>query len=813
VACASDHYQHVLYGRPAGTPDRYSAVKAGIQATIRRNDAVLTEDSQQAGSVNADYKVLCEAGGQPRIDSFVSSTPFGFANIVAAARAAGFDSPGVNYTIFYDQGDPSGFACGQGSLDADETPSSSNRNNQGGHYAIAYGEGCWYGHTAMHEAGHNMGAVQYNAPNSTGNGWHCRDENDVMCYSDGGDRDTGVFTRCTDFEHFDCGHDDYFSTAAEPSGFLDSHWNIGSPLNRFVVVGGAPQEVGRLEAEDASLAGGAGLATDHGGYSGRGFVAGYGTPGASTSFTVNSQTGGLATLALRYANGTGGDGLSTTRTLGLYVNGARIRQISLPTTGGWDAWSTSTESVNLRPGSNTIAYRYDAGDSANVNLDWLQLRELGSYQLEEGALGGGTKPRTSHTGYTGRGFVAGYESVGTATALDVTADHTGPATLTLRYANSVGSDGQSTTRTLGLYVNGSRVRQISLAPTATWDTWATETENVTLKAGTNRIGYQRDGPDSGRVNLDRVALFQAPPTPTITGTSPGSPANDDNPALHGDLAGGSPAQVKVYRNASCSGTPAATGTAAQFTGAGISVHVATDATTALSARSTDAAGNDSGCSTGVSYTEDSTPPAAPSWTGIQPNSPARDNYPHLSGSAAGAESVTIFEGPGCSGTAAGGGLLQDFVSPGILVAVDDNSTTTFSANASDAAGNTSSCSSSISYEQDSLAPIITPRGAQRQHLHGGRVSVGGFCDERCGLSVRYQVLLYNHGNRHVLGSRGYTPRSWSGRFGPRFLMSNSTIRRLKHPRRGDRIVVRFVLNAADPAGNKATQEYRVQLLR
>src|SRR5215210_2818623 len=43
LVCASDHYLHVLYGRPAGAPNRYAAVKAAIQASMRRSDAVLNE--------------------------------------------------------------------------------------------------------------------------------------------------------------------------------------------------------------------------------------------------------------------------------------------------------------------------------------------------------------------------------------------------------------------------------------------------------------------------------------------------------------------------------------------------------------------------------------------------------------------------------------------------------------------------------------------------------------------------------------------------------------------------------------------------
>ena len=58
-----------------------------------------------------------------------------------------------------------------------------------------------------------------------------------MCYSDGGDRDTGIWHRCDDFDHFDCGHDDYFDSAPEPGEYLATHWNLGWPLNRFLLLG------------------------------------------------------------------------------------------------------------------------------------------------------------------------------------------------------------------------------------------------------------------------------------------------------------------------------------------------------------------------------------------------------------------------------------------------------------------------------------------------------------------------------------------------------------------------------------------------
>ena len=61
-----------------------------------------------------------------------------------------------------------------------------------------------------------------------------------MCYSpDGGDlHQFGVTVNCQGQARFDCGHDDYFDSAPEPGEYLASHWNVGSPLNRFLAFGG-----------------------------------------------------------------------------------------------------------------------------------------------------------------------------------------------------------------------------------------------------------------------------------------------------------------------------------------------------------------------------------------------------------------------------------------------------------------------------------------------------------------------------------------------------------------------------------------------
>ncbi|MEK4516240.1 discoidin domain-containing protein [Paenibacillus sp. FSL H8-0122] len=126
----------------------------------------------------------------------------------------------------------------------------------------------------------------------------------------------------------------------------------------------SPVPAGTYEAEAAALSGGAKMNTDHAGYSGTGFVDGYLTQGPATTFTVNVPAAGTRNVTLKYANASGSD-----KTISIYVNGVKQRQTTLPNLANWDTWSTKAEALPLNAGSNSIAYKYDAGDTGNVNLD------------------------------------------------------------------------------------------------------------------------------------------------------------------------------------------------------------------------------------------------------------------------------------------------------------------------------------------------------------------------------------------------------------------------------------------------------------
>lgn len=124
----------------------------------------------------------------------------------------------------------------------------------------------------------------------------------------------------------------------------------------------------RYEAEQAELTGGAIDASVSSGFSGSGYVDGYWERGASTKWTVDAAAGEQE-LKLRYANAGGA------RTVSLYVNGAKVKTMSLAKAGNdWNAWASHTETVTLQKGLNTIEVRIDEGDDGNVNLDYIEIQ-------------------------------------------------------------------------------------------------------------------------------------------------------------------------------------------------------------------------------------------------------------------------------------------------------------------------------------------------------------------------------------------------------------------------------------------------------
>lgn len=266
------------------------------------------------------------------------------------------------------------------------------------------------------------------------------------------------------------------------------------------------------QAENAVLSGGAAVNTNHTGYTGAAFVDSYGSVGATTTFTVHVPSAGDYDVDLRYANAQ-----TTSRTLSVYVNGTKIKQTTLPNLANWDTWGVKTEELTLLAGYNTIAYKYDSGDTAAVNLDKITVTSGTStpppgptkYEAENAAFAGNIATATNHTGYSGTSFVANYWGPGDATTFTVNAASAGNKDVTLRYANATGSP-----KTISIYVNGTKIKQTTLPNLANWDTWGDKIETLSLNAGSNTIAYRFDSGDSGIVNIDYILVSDGGgPTP------------------------------------------------------------------------------------------------------------------------------------------------------------------------------------------------------------------------------------------------------------------------------------------------------------
>ena len=246
----------------------------------------------------------------------------------------------------------------------------------------------------------------------------------------------------------------------------------------------------------------------------------------------------------------------------------------------------------------------------------------------------------------------------------------------------------------------------------------TDPTHVTLNLNTTGVSTQGpkdvtitnpDGQSVTGSNILVVGSDTTPPEPpTFNGTNPASPSNVNTPKVLGLAEGGS--TVDLYTNSSCSGPPAASGSAAVFASPGIPVTVADNSTATFYGTATDLADNTSPCSTSsVTYVEDSIPPASPSALTVSPTSPANDNNPMVSGSANSGTAVNLYKAATTSdctiGNLAATGSDTNFASPGLTASVADNSSTVFRATATDAAGNISPCStSSVTYVEDSIPP-------------------------------------------------------------------------------------------------------------
>ncbi|HYZ52720.1 MAG TPA: TIM-barrel domain-containing protein [Streptosporangiaceae bacterium] len=272
------------------------------------------------------------------------------------------------------------------------------------------------------------------------------------------------------------------------------------------------------EAEDLSL-NGVSVASDHSGYTGRGFAAGFQSTGNSLSFQVNVTTAGTYQFDARYANSLGGDGQDTTRTLTVSVDGGTGQTLTMPTTADWNTWAIVSTDLALPAGTHTITVARTASDPGNVNIDSLALVTPGAAypappppkpqtcqfgtvcEAESGTLGGSAAVASDHNDYSGTGFVAGLGTGASDTMHIAGVPRAATYALQLRYANA-----QPTPRPVSVQVGSAAAALVSLPTTSSWDSWRTVAFPVKLAAGSNDVTIGCPDANSCQLNIDTVAV-------------------------------------------------------------------------------------------------------------------------------------------------------------------------------------------------------------------------------------------------------------------------------------------------------------------
>lgn len=272
------------------------------------------------------------------------------------------------------------------------------------------------------------------------------------------------------------------------------------------------------EAEGAVLSGGAKAAQNHAGYSGSGFVKGFTKPNAAISFTVDAPHAGSYSVKLAYGAGTAVD-----RTLTMYVNGARIKQVNFFGLQDWDKWADRYDNVFLKEGSNVITYKHDSGDTAaNVNLDYISVTEAATwtYEAESAKTTGGADASVvqAQHGNTGIGYVSGLSQLNSSVEFSVYMEYAASYDLKLRYAT------EQSGKTLSLEVNGTPVQDVVLPYSGGAGVWKEQIVTVPLNKGKSSITYKNTAGNSGVIHIDHIHLNKRTPwkyqaeAATLTGT-------------------------------------------------------------------------------------------------------------------------------------------------------------------------------------------------------------------------------------------------------------------------------------------------------
>ena len=237
------------------------------------------------------------------------------------------------------------------------------------------------------------------------------------------------------------------------------------------------------------------------GFSGRGYTAGWNSSGTRIAFEINAENTGTYQVLFRYA-GVG----DATRTL--KINGNVLKNnLLFAATGAWSKWNYLWLEIPLMAGRNSIELEYQAQNTNWLNIDFMRVIPEGKKIILEAEAGDlhnvGTE--SNFIGFSGNGYVAGWNKDGQHVNLTVNVPAAGQYTLVLRYAVGNGKAFRQ------LCINDDTVEtRLMFDGRKNWSDYRTITiENVHLRGGTNTISlvYSKKYKSANWLNYDALTIF------------------------------------------------------------------------------------------------------------------------------------------------------------------------------------------------------------------------------------------------------------------------------------------------------------------
>jgi len=293
-----------------------------------------------------------------------------------------------------------------------------------------------------------------------------------------------------------------------------------------------PPPTGVIEAENFSLM--QGVQTEACTDAGGGLNVGYIDTGDWMKYSsINIPATGQYKVEYRVASQGGGGHLSLDLNSGTTVLGG----LDVPSTGGWQNWTTLSHTVNINAGT------YDVGIYATTggwNLNWFKITPImqsTTIQAESytSMLGVQTETCTD----TGGGLNVGYIDTGDWMAYsNVTIPTTGAYKIEYRVASQSGGGSLSLDLNAGSTVLGS----LSVPSTSGWQNWTTISHTVNINAGTYALGIYAP---AGGWNLNWIRI--TPIGSAITAASDQTLATAVSTSVNGDTEIADP-PIRIYPN-------------------------------------------------------------------------------------------------------------------------------------------------------------------------------------------------------------------------------------------------------------------------